>query len=65
MSVFYFDAKTKLYNRVEGPELMDTAKGGWVVKSFDPARAEPYDTFTQVLPGEVSEESGGANCCAF
>ena len=49
VSVFYFDPKTKLWNWVEGPSLVDTAQGGFVVKSFDPARTAPYETF-EVLP---------------
>ena len=50
VSVFYFDPKTKLLNLVEGPSLVDTAQGGFVVKPFDPARtAPPHETF-EVLP---------------
>jgi len=48
--VFYYDAETELYKLVEGPLLVDTAKGGFVVDPFDPARTcPPYDTF-KVLP---------------
>lgn len=50
--VFYYDAKAKVYKQVEGPTLVDTAKGGFVVDPFDPtpaAYASPYDTF-KALP---------------
>ena len=50
--VFYYDAKAKVYKQVEGPTLVDTAKGGFVVDPFDPtpaASASPYDTF-KALP---------------
>jgi hypothetical protein len=55
--VFYYDAKAKVYKQVEGPTLVDTAKGGFVVDPFDPtpaASASPYDTF-KALP-TVSEK---------
>ena len=46
--VFYYDAKAEVYKQVEGPTLVDTAKGGFVVDPFDPtpaASASPYETF--------------------
>ena len=44
--VFYYDAKTELYKLVEGPRLVDTAKGGLEVDPFDPDETSPpYKTF--------------------
>ena len=57
VSVFYHDAKTELYKLVEGPLLVDTAKGGFVVDRFDPARTSPpYDTFKVLPVPHVSED---------
>ena len=44
--VFYYVAKMELYKLVEGPLLVDTAKGGLEVDSFDPDETSPpYPTF--------------------
>ena len=49
--VFYHDAKKKLYKLMEGPELVDTARGGFEVDDFDPDETSaPYPTFKDLLP---------------
>jgi len=43
---FYYDKQAQVYKQVEGPTLVDTAKGGFQVNEFDPTRDDPpFETF--------------------
>ena len=41
VTVFYYEDKKKVWKRVEGPTDVDTAKGSFCVKEFDPDHAKP------------------------
>jgi len=48
LCVIYHDEKKELYKLVEGPLLVDTAKGGFEVDPFDPDEtSRPYKTFKE------------------
>ena len=54
---FYYDKQAQVYKQVEGPTLVDTAKGGFLVDPFDPTRDDPpFETFKELPSGASGGE---------
>ena len=59
LCVIYHDEKKELYKLVEGPLLVDTAKGGFEVDPFDPDETSPpYKTFKEFRFCHIAHSAG-------
>ena len=59
LCVIYHDEKKELYKLVEGPRLVDTAKGGFEVDPFDPDETSPpCKTFKEFRFCHIAHSAG-------